>query len=206
MTSNLALSRISTLALAMSALTCALAVPLAAQAEEGPWLVRARAVHLSPDNGGDINGLAINDKSLPEVDITYFFTRNIAAELILTYPQKQDVTLNGADIGSLKHLPPVLSAQYHFNPEGTVRPYVGLGVNYTRFSSVHILNGAGKIDKSSWGLAYGAGLDFKLANNWFLNVDVKKVNIETDVSVSGSKLGTFKVNPVLFGVGVGYRF
>lgn len=202
MTKTSALTRVAAAALALSALSA----PLMAQTAEGPWLVRARAVHLSPENGGNINGLAINDKSLPEVDITYFITRNIAAELILTYPQKQDVTLNGNDIGSLKHLPPTLTVQYHFNPEGTVRPYAGAGLNYTRFSSVKILDGAGKIDKSSFGFAFGAGLDIKLADRWFLNVDVKKVKISTDVSVSGTKLGTFKVDPVLFGVGIGYRF
>ncbi|MDI1348679.1 OmpW family outer membrane protein [Aquabacterium sp.] len=202
MTKTSALTRVAAAGLALSALSA----PLMAQTAEGPWLVRARAVHLSPENGGNVNGLAINDKSLPEVDITYFITRNIAAELILTYPQKQDVTLNGNDIGSLKHLPPTLTVQYHFNPEGTVRPYAGAGINYTRFSSVKILDGAGKLDKSSFGFAFGAGLDIKLADRWFLNVDVKKVKISTDVTASGNKLGTFKVDPVLFGVGIGYRF
>lgn len=197
-----ALSRLAAAALAASALS--VAVP--AQAADGPWLVRARAVHLDPANRGDIDGLAINSKTIPEVDITYFFTPNLAAELILTYPQKQDVSLNGTNIGTLKHLPPTLSLQYHFAPEGTVRPYVGAGINYTRFSSVHILNGAGKVDKSSFGFAFGGGVDIQLAKQWYLNVDVKKVYIDTDVSVGGTKLGNFKVDPVLFGVGVGYRF
>ena len=75
---------------------------------------------------------------MPEFDITYFFTPNIAAELILTYPQKHDVELGGTGIGSVKHLPPTLTLQYHFNPTGTIRPYVGLGANYTRFSSVDL--------------------------------------------------------------------
>lgn len=200
-----ALTRSAAAALALCALST-LSAPAMAQTAEGPWLVRARAVHLSPENGGNIDGLAINDKSLPEVDVTYFFTRNIAAELILTYPQRQEVSLNGQDIGSLKHLPPVLTLQYHFNPEGTVRPYAGAGINYTRFSSVKILDGAAKIDKSSFGFAYGLGMDIQLADRWFLNVDVKKVKISTDVTAEGAKLGTFKVDPVLFGVGIGYRF
>lgn len=202
MTRTPALTRVALAALALSALSA----PLMAQTAEGPWLVRARAVHLNPENGGNVDGLAINAKSLPEVDITYFFTRNIAAELILTYPQRQEVSLNGQDIGSLKHLPPVLTVQYHFNPEGTVRPYAGAGINYTRFSSVKILDGAAKIDKSSFGFAFGLGMDIQLADRWFLNVDVKKVKISTDVTAAGNKLGTFKVDPVLFGVGVGYRF
>lgn len=197
-----ALSRVAVAALAVASMLA----PVASQAADGPWLVRARAVKLDPANRGDIDGLAINSKWLPEVDVTYFFTPNIAAELILTYPQRQDVSLNGADIGSLKHLPPVLSLQYHFTPESKYRPYVGVGLNYTRFSSVHILDGAGKLDKSSFGLAYGAGMDIQLSGPWYLNVDIKKVHIKTDVSSSGTKLGTFKVDPVLWGIGVGYRF
>lgn len=197
-----ALSRVAVAALAVASMLA----PVASQAADGPWLVRARAVKLDPANRGDIDGLAINSKWLPEVDVTYFFTPNIAAELILTYPQRQDVSLNGADIGSLKHLPPVLSLQYHFTPESKYRPYVGVGLNYTRFSSVNILDGAGKLDKSSFGLAYGAGMDIQLSGPWYLNVDIKKVHIKTDVSSSGTKLGTFKVDPVLWGIGVGYRF
>jgi len=197
-----ALSRAAVAALAVASMLA----PVASQAADGPWLVRARAVKLDPANRGDIDGLAINSKWLPEVDVTYFFTPNIAAELILTYPQRQDVSLNGADIGSLKHLPPVLSLQYHFTPESKYRPYVGVGLNYTRFSSVNILDGAGKLDKSSFGLAYGAGMDIQLSGPWYLNVDIKKVHIKTDVSSSGTKLGTFKVDPVLWGIGVGYRF
>jgi len=197
-----ALSRVAVAALAVASMLA----PVASQAADGPWLVRARAVKLDPANRGDIDGLAINSKWLPEVDVTYFFTPNIAAELILTYPQRQDVSLNGADIGSLKHLPPVLSLQYHFTPESKYRPYVGVGLNYTRFSSVNILDGAGKLDKSSFGLAYGAGMDIQLSGPWYLNVDIKKVHIKTDVSSNGTKLGTFKVDPVLWGIGVGYRF
>lgn len=176
-------------------------------AAEGPWLVRARAVHLDSANK-DSTGLdlSINDKWLPEVDFTYFATPNIAAELILTYPQKQTVSAGGTSIGTLKHLPPTLTVQYHFIPNGTIRPYVGAGVNYTRFSSVHLLGGAATVDKNSWGLAAQAGVDFQVAPNVFVNLDIKKVQISTDVSAGGVKQGTFKVNPWLLGLGVGYRF
>lgn len=193
-----------------AAATAALAFSaLSAHADEGPWLVRARAVHLnSANDDGTGLGLSINDKWIPEVDVSYFFTPNIAAELILTYPQKQTVHSDalGQDIGTLKHLPPTLTVQYHFIPTGTVRPYVGAGINYTRFSSVHLANGAATIDKDSWGLAAQAGVDIQVAKNTYLNFDVKKVQISTDVSLSGSKLGTFKIDPWLLGVGVGYRF
>jgi outer membrane protein len=202
------ISALSRAALAALALASTLA-PVASQAAEGPWLVRARAVHLDAANKDsiDITDVSINNKWLPEVDITYFFTPNIAAELILTYPQKQDVssTAHGGKIGTLKHLPPVLSLQYHFLPTGQIRPYVGAGINYTRFSSVDLPTGF-SIEKNSFGPSLQAGVDIEVAKNVFLNFDVKKTYIRTDLKSNGAKLGTIKVDPVLFGIGVGYRF
>ena len=173
-----------------------------AQEAQSPWMIRIRAVHLDSDNKDSTGlGLSINNKTIPELDVSYFFTPNLAAELVLTYPQKHDVRLNGDKIGSLKHLPPSLLLQYHFTNFGAFKPYVGAGVNYTRFSSVKLPAGL-DVKRNSWGGALQVGFDYALDKNWSLNVDVKKVYIDTDVR----GVGTFKVDPVLFGVGVGYRF
>ena len=178
-----------------------------AQQQDGKWQVRARAVHLDSANKDTTGlGLSINNKTMPEVDISYYFTPNFAAELILTVPQKQDVRSNGAKIGTLKHLPPTLLAQYHFTNLGAFKPYVGAGINYTRFSNVNILGGAADVKNNSWGAAIQVGFDYALDKNWSLNFDVKKVTIKTDVYAGGAKAGTFKVDPLLVGVGVGYRF
>ena len=182
-------------------------------AQETPWLVRARVVNISPANNSDSVGgvgaedrITVSKKTIPEVDISYFFTPNLSAELILTYPQKHDVMLDGATIGTFKHLPPTLTAQYHFAPEATINPYVGAGINYTNISEVHLLNGAGRLDNHSVGLALQAGVDFKLDKNWSFNLDVKKVQIRSDVLISGNKVSAVKVDPWLIGAGVGYRF
>ena len=180
--------------------------------QDGKWMVRARAVHLDSANK-DSTGLdlSVNNKMIPELDISYFFTPNFAAELILTYPQKHDVRAGGAKIGSLKHLPPTLLAQYHFTQLGAFKPYVGAGINYTRFSSVKFdpavdaaLNPS--VKKNSFGPALQIGFDYALDKNWSINFDVKKVYIKTDVRSFGTKVGTFKVDPLLVGVGLGYRF
>lgn len=194
------------------ALTGALAAPLASHAEEAPWLVRVRAVDLESANKDSTNlDLSINNKVIPEVDISYFFTPEIATELVLTYPQKQTIRSAGVDIGTLKHLPPTLTVQYHFTKLGAFKPYLGAGVNYTRFSSVHFDPAVQaalqpSIEKSSVGLALQAGLDFEFQKNWYLNLDVKKVQIRTDVKSAGVKVGEFKIDPWLIGVGVGMRF
>lgn len=180
--------------------------------KSGDWLVRARAVNLASDNNDSTGlGLSVNDKVIPEVDFTYFFNKNLAAELVLTVPQKHDIRSNGTPIGSLRHLPPTLTVQYHFDSKSGFKPYVGAGVNYTNFSSVNFNPAVAaalspSVKHDSFGLAVQAGFDYEVAKNVYLNVDVKKVQIGTDVSSFGTKVGTFKVDPWLVGVGVGWRF
>ncbi|WP_343732621.1 OmpW family outer membrane protein [Duganella sp.] len=199
-----------TLAAVMTALTL---MTGAASAQESPWLVRARAVHLDPADKSDPVGgsgasdrIGVSNKTIPEVDISYFFSKNIAAELVLTYPQKHDVSLDGAKIGTVKHLPPTLLLQYHFLPDAQFRPYVGAGINYTTFSKNKLLNGAASLEHDSVGLALQAGADVAIDKHWSLNFDVKKAQIRSDVLIGGAKASRVKIDPLMLGVGVGYRF
>lgn len=193
------------LAVAACALTSGAAL---AQQPDSPWMVRVRAVHLDSANQDSTGlGLAINNKTIPELDISYFFNPNFAAELVLTVPQKHAVNSSVAGyLGTLKHLPPTLLAQYHFTQFKGFKPYLGAGINYTRFSSVKLLGGAADVQRNSWGGALQLGVDIALNRQWSLNLDVKKLYINTDVSLAGVKQGRFKVDPVLVGLGLGYRF
>ncbi|MCA0240575.1 MAG: outer membrane beta-barrel protein [Proteobacteria bacterium] len=196
--------------IAPAALATALvaAAPFAqAQAEQGNFIVRVRAVHLDSANKDSTGlGLTINNKTIPELDISYFLTPNLAAELILTYPQKQRVYSNGTQIGTFKHLPPTLTLQYHFTGINGFRPYVGAGINYTNISDVDILGGVAGLKHNSVGLAAQIGADIPLGGGWLINLDAKKVQINTKVYVNGADQGKFKVDPTLLSVGVGYRF
>ena len=194
------------------AIVASTALPLAAQAQSTPWLVRLRAVHLDSANKDSTGlGLSINNKWIPEVDVSYFFTPQIATELVLTYPQKQTIYSNGTEIGSFKHLPPPLTVQYHFTDIGLIKPYVGAGINFTNFSDVKF-NSATEaalhpsLDNNSWGFAGQVGVDYLLSKQVYLNLDLKYVQIGTDVYSSGVKAGTLKVDPWLVGLGVGWRF
>jgi len=165
--------------------------PVAQASDSGDWLVRVRALNLDSANK-DSTGLdlSVNDKTFPEVDISYFFSPNVAAELILTYPQKHDIRAGGGKIGTLKHLPPTLLAQYHFTNFNGFKPYVGAGVNYTRFSNVDLPLGA-TVDRNSWGPSLQVGVDIPLTKQLSLNFDIKKVYIKTDVS-AGRQSGDFQ--------------
>ncbi|RTL30450.1 MAG: OmpW family protein [Burkholderiales bacterium] len=197
--------------IALAALTCAVAVP----AHAGDFMVRARALYLDPANESTgtldaLGGVTVNSKYIWEVDASYFVTPNVAFELIATTPQKQTVSLNGSKIGTLRHLPPTLTVQYHFAPSNpTVRPYIGAGINYTHFSGVNLSLGGTplEIDRNSWGTAVQFGADFPINNNLYFNVDFKKIDIRTDVThPTLGNVGTVKIDPVLFGIGIGYRF
>ncbi len=184
-----------------------------ALAQQSPWLVRARAVHIDPANEsapvsgvGAADRISVSTKTIAEVDISYFFSPQVSAELVLTYPQRHDVMLDGAKIGSFKHLPPTLLAQYHFLAGEQFSPYVGAGINYTTLSKVDLLGGKGGLDHSSVGLALQAGVDFAIDKHWSMNLDVKKVQIRSDVTLSGARISDVKVDPWLIGLGLGYRF
>lgn len=224
---------ITRLAVAASLASAAL-LSVPAQADESPFVVRLRALHIAPANKSDAinvpslaagapalvlpaDSIEVSSKWIPDLDLEYFFSKNWSAELVLTVPQKHDVSVKGvATIGSFKHLPPTLTAKYNFNPEGTFRPYIGAGINLTLIMNVDItvpaaLSPTGSdlplsLDNHSVGAAAQAGMDIKLGDHWFANVDAKYVQLRTDVKAGSLKVTTVKVDPVLLGVGVAYRF
>lgn len=189
-----------------------------ARADDGNWEVRLRGVYLDPANKSDAipaigvpeNAIHINSKTLPDLDLEYYFVPNWSAELVLTYPQKQTVSVSGTDIGTFKHLPPVLTAKYDFLPGKDFQPYVGVGVNLTIINDVN-LNvphvGALKLNSTSIGPAAQAGFDYKIAQHWYVNADFKWVKLQSGLYLAGGpQVSTLHIDPLLFGLGVGCRF
>lgn len=211
-------------------LACALMVPAVAMAEAGDWVIRARAVNVSPNEDsrlGDYTNsllgagagskLEVSDKVIPELDISYYVTKNIALELVLALGTRHNVGIKGANgvasesLGSVNLLPPTLTAQWHFRPDQTFDPYVGAGVNYTRFmdNGLHSdqLNQDIRVERNSWGPALQAGFDYNLGDGWLINADVKYIWIDTDVKLkNGPKIDSLDINPWVVGFGFGKRF
>jgi outer membrane protein len=196
-------------------------LPLTALAEGGqsPWLMRVRLLGVVPDDSSSeitvIGGRAeVDDSVTVDLDFAYFFTKNFAAELTLAVA-KNDVNavhtaVGDVELGHVYLLPPTLTAQYHFIPDGKFRPYVGAGINYTVFFNEDSGPVANAVDyDNAFGWALQAGFDIGLNANWALNFDVKKLWLNTDVAVHA--LGTtvttdVDIDPWLFGFGVAYRF
>jgi len=195
------------------AMTIGLLMTSSAYAAQGDWLVRGRVIDIDPkvSTSGTLStlGIGVDKQVVPELDFTYMFTNNIGAELILG-TARHEVSSFGQGLGKVSHLPPTLTLQYHFAPESTIRPYAGVGINYTRFYSVGLAAGSTglDVDKSSFGGSLQLGTDVAINKDWFVNFDLKKIYIKTDVKTAGggTDLGTLKINPLVFGIGVGTHF
>ncbi|MHC4116045.1 MAG: OmpW/AlkL family protein [Planctomycetota bacterium] len=204
--------------------TCAIVVagilPCAAlgQSGESPWLIRARFLGVVPDDDSStitvVGGKAEVDEAYTgDVDFSYFFTDNIAAELTLAVAEHdvsaKNTILGDADLGSVKLLPPTLTLQYHFIPDGKCRPYVGAGVNYTIFFDDDPGDATSIDYDDSFGFALQAGIDIGIDKNWAINFDVKKIWLSTDVTAKVPGIvaeADVDIDPWLFGVGLAYRF
>ncbi|MGQ3674456.1 OmpW/AlkL family protein [Xanthobacter sp. TB0139] len=188
--------------------------------QQSPWQIRIRALGVLPENGGHVNGIFGSDLDYtnsitPELDITYYFTDNFAAELILGTTR---ANIDGAgtisslgQIGKTWILPPTLTLQYHFTNFGAFKPYVGAGVNYTFFYSQSASYPTLDLKvKDSWGFALQAGFDYMFDKHWGINFDVKKIFLEPEFDVVvagvGAASGRANLNPWLIGGGITYRF
>lgn len=193
----------------------------------GDKLIRMRALGVIPDvntknwanNAGLTNSTLDADVTatvVPELDLTYFLTSRLAVEVIAGVAPvslKGKGSLSGSMLGDAWLLPPTVTLQYHLGNISGINPYVGVGANYTVFFNQHAsatglaLNKL-KID-NAWGLAVQGGFDMPLGGNLFLNVDVKKIFLDTDVMVSNAAGGYAStkadLDPWLVGVGVGLR-
>lgn len=193
--------------------------------EAGELHMRVRATGVVPMEDAKIEtiggNVAVSNNLIPEVDFTYYFTKNIAAELILGTSKHEVVAVNTAlgnlDLGRVMLLPPTLNLQYHFYPTKNLKPYVGAGLNYTIFYD----QGQGKgrnaaVTSAAYdnnlGYSFQLGFDYKINDKLYWNVDVKKLYLNTDVEV-GAALPSGQVyvpaevdlNPWLISTGIGFK-
>ncbi|MBA4207904.1 MAG: OmpW family protein [Parvibaculum sp.] len=177
----------------------------------GDIMVRARALWVVPDEdatvsaiGGNVN---VSNDVIPEIDFTYFVTDNIALELIAGTSRHDVSSTVAGSLGKVSLLPPTLTLQYHFMPKEKLSPYLGAGVNYTIFYKEDAPAGMTIDYDNSFGWALQAGVDYAVADRWYVNFDVKKIFLSTDVSINGGAItADVDLDPWLIGVGIGYRF
>ena len=200
--------------LALLPLALLLAMPAASAFDAGDWSVRVGAHGVDPasDNGTLADGaleVDVDSDWKPSLMVEYFMTPAWGVELLAAWPFEHEVSLDGDEAASFKHLPPTLSLQYHFNSGGTVSPYLGAGVNYTWTydeETTGPIAGSDLALDNSWGLAAHAGIDFKLGEAWYLGVDARWMDIDADASLDGTGIGTVNVDPWVYGIYAGWTF
>jgi outer membrane protein len=227
--------------------------PMVAQAEAGDIVVRLRATNVNPNTkstlgettdatyaagpysasqlyGDSHANLEVGKNTIPELDISYYFTKNIAAELILAAGTRHSVNVSAGtnplvtpELGKVNLLPPTLTAQWHFNQDQMIDPYVGaggafvLGLDRKLNGHVTALNAdlPIRIDRSAFGAVLQAGFDVNLQDKWLVNFDVKKIWFNTDVKIDATpaqtldgyqKIDNLRINPLVVSVGIGKKF
>lgn len=210
------MKRILTIALLMGATLTGFAQ------QKGDFRMRLRATAVIPHEsakittiGGDVS---ISNTVIPELDFTYFLAKNFSANLILGTTRHNvkavGTALGEVDLGKVWLLPPTLTLLYHVPVCTHIQPYAGAGVNYTIFYGVKNGPAIAKTDyKNAFAPAVQIGSDFGIGKKLFLNVDAKKLWLQTDATVTtipsvaggATVVADTKINPWLLSVGVGIK-
>ena len=209
----------NTLRIAIAAVLALAATPALAQAA-GSWTVGVGAHNVAPksDNGtltatplGNLK-MDVGSNIRPTITAEYFVKDNLGVEVLAALPFQHDISVVGVGkVGSTKHLPPTVSLQYHFG-QGKVKPFVGLGVNYTRFFSTKTegpIAGAELELSDSWGLAGHVGIDFQVGAKGAIRVDYRSIDIDTKAKLNGANLGsrnTVNIDPSVYGIAYVFAF
>ncbi len=149
--------------------------------------------------------------------LTYerLFTPNIGVELVIGIPPKikakatGTVAFLGDDILSARNVAPTLIVNYHFGSEGDrFRPYLGAGINYTKFTDVKSRLAPDVKLGDSTGLVVQAGLDYAIDSKWGLFGSIARVDTKSKLVAAGSTVLTTEIDfrPVTYSLGLSYKF
>jgi len=181
-------------------------------ADRWQFRIGAHLVNPTSDNGTLAGGALSSDLGgdfKPTFSLEYYLTPHLGIDVLAALPFKHELKLNGVKAAEVKHLPPTVSLNWHFIPDGKFNPFVGVGLNYTRFFSIDEygpLEGSRLTLDDSFGLAARVGVDIAINPRWAITLDARWMDIDTDVKVDGVRVGTVNIDPFAFGVAAAYRF
>ncbi|UPT62041.1 MAG: outer membrane beta-barrel protein [Hyphomonadaceae bacterium JAD_PAG50586_4] len=188
------------------------ALALAAPANAGildNFQIKVGVSGIMPDESGDPIPVDISDEWVPSAQIEYFFNDHVSAELLCCVATHDVTAAGGAiDLGEVSHFPPTVTLKYRWINFGQFEPYVGAGVNFTTFYDSNPPDGLSVEYDDSIGPALQIGADYRMDDHWFVNFDVRRIWINTDVTISGAINATDEVDidPWVVSTSIGYRF
>ena len=200
-----------TLSAALAAALVALAAVPAAAQQKGSMTLGIGLAGVAPKSGNGTlspGSVDVGNNVQPSLTFEYFIADNLGIEVLAATPFKHNVSVGGTRIGSVRHLPPTLTLQYHFPTGSSITPFVGAGITYVTFfkeDTVDVLESNVKL-KDSWGLSLHAGVDFALNDKAALRTDVRWMDVDSKVSLNGAPLGTVNIDPVVLGVSYIIKF
>jgi len=199
----------------------AAALPAQAGDDNGDFMVRVLGTVVDPDASGKVSTVpggvipgsdaGVGTEVIPALTLSYFLTKNVAVELFCCFADMHaDAKGSIANLGRVADFwvfPPALTLQYHFDHMGAFKPYVGAGLQYIHFFD-ESGNQYGRVNiDDAVGFTLQAGADVAIGSGWYLNADVKKTWISTDVNwVDAGLKGNVDIDPWIFSAGLGYRF
>ncbi len=193
------MKKLSMIAAGTTAL-CLLSAPVLAQSQ-GDWTIGVGVGNVNPksNNGALAGGTAlatVDDATALTFTAEYFISDNLGIELLAATPFEHDVNLNGTFAATVKQLPPTLSLNYHFPTAGNIKPYAGIGVNYTTFFDETTSLGTISLD-DSFGLAVQFGVDFPVSAQGAVRLNARWMDIESDVTLNGAPVGKVDIDPII---------
>ncbi len=176
-------------------------------------------------------GTNIDAKNVETLYLAYVrsLTSHVDVELTLGYPPLQktvgkgpatlgSVPYDGQTIATARWLAPTLLVEYEFlRADSRMRPYIGVGVNYTDFydrdstaQGNAASGGPTKISlTSSVGVAGTVGLAYRIAGNWkaYASYSATQVKTRLEADTAGVERTThINFGPQALVVAVGYSF
>jgi outer membrane protein len=201
--------------------------------EKGDIIVRGGLASVAPNDsssnilagGTDLGvSVAVGSNTQLGLNFAYFISDNINIEVLAATPFEHDVSFSvpdplgtGTKLADVTHLPPTVTVNYYFNTgDSALKPYAGVGLNYTIFFDEDFTSansGAGLDDLSldnSFGLAAQLGMDYMVDDNWFVNGSIRWIDIDTEANLTlngaAGRIDSIEIDPWVYTIAVGYRF
>lgn len=191
-----------------ASLALLVAAPVAAQSAGDMTLGFGIGSVMPKSDNGTLAGrdAEVDDDIRPTITFEYFIRDNLGIEILAATPFKHDVSLDGlGEVASVEHLPPTLSLQYHFPTGSAFQPFLGAGITYVTFFSEESVLGDIELD-DSWGVSVHAGFDYAVSDTGAIRADVRWMDVDSDVTLNGEKIGTAEIDPIVVGVSYIWKF